>query len=230
LLCCPLLCCPLLCCPLLCCAQIFDDKGPAALVELVRQDVEDIFPARPPEHCSDEEAAAFASLEKQLLLAKEVVEYLEDMLPEVQKVPSGGQKRPARLDVLAAAMTEINAFLTLRLTRQLDPAAMATEGLLLGDLHGMIAWLTDYKLALSDIYCPPPAPGAPSPAAFPLFAAIPELCQWYVEGIPGSSCEGAAKHIKGHVLKVGGEDRVMQDSHSSPLPPLHMHILERTLR
>ena len=139
----------------------------------------------------------FDTLEKKLRMAREVADYLEDMLPEVQKVPSGSLKRPARLDVLAAAMIEVNSFLVERLAAIVDPACMDTSTLNLGDLHVMIGWLTDYKL-----YCPPVTPGGPSPSAFPLFQLLPALCQWYVEGVPGTSCEGAAKHIKGHVLKV----------------------------
>ena len=60
-------------------------------------------------------------------MAREVVDYLEDMLPEVQKVLSGNHKRPARLDVLAVAMVEINGFLSLRLTTLVDPSVMSTQ-------------------------------------------------------------------------------------------------------
>lgn len=182
--------------------QIFDDKGPEALASLIRDDIEDIFPLRPPEDCTEEEEVAFPTAAKQLQMAREVVDYLEDMLPEVQKVLSGNHKRPARLDVLAVAMIEINSFLALRLTTLVDPSVMNTQGITLGDLHVMIGWLTHYKLVLSDIYCPPAKPGDPSPSTFPLFQVIPDLCQWFVEGVPRTTCEGAAKHIKGHVSKV----------------------------
>ena len=156
----------------------------------------------PKEGCTEEEEAEFETLEKKLSMARDVVDYLEDMLPEVQKVPTGNLKRPARLDVLAVAMIEINKFLTLRLTPLVDPSVMDTSNITLGDLHGIIGWLTYYKLVLSDIYCPPVKAGDASPSTFPLFHLIPDLCQWYVEGVPGTTCEGAAKHIKGHVLKV----------------------------
>jgi hypothetical protein len=164
--------------------------------------MEDIFPLTPKEDCTEEEELEFNTTEKKLSMAREAADYLEDMLPEVQKVASGAMKRPARLDVLAVAMIEINTFLTLRLTTLCDPAVMDTRNITLGDLHVMIGWLTYYKLVLSDIYCPPVKVGEASPSAFPLFQVLPDLCQWYVEGVPGTTCEGAAKHIKGHVLKV----------------------------
>ena len=174
----------------------------------MREDIEDIFPLQPKEDSTEEEEIAFPTPANQLRMAREVVDYLEDMLPEVQKIPDGKFKRPARLDVLAVAMIEINSFLTLRLTTILDPNVMDTRNINLGDLHVMIGWLTHYKLVLSDIYCycPPVKPGDPVPAAFPLFQVIPDLCQWYVEGVPNTSCEGAAKHIKGHILKVSEQD------------------------
>lgn len=192
-------------------------------MDLIRLDLEDIFPPIEQQEQEDKEGESGSVLERQLAMAREVVLYLEDLLPEVQKVASGPLKRSARLDVLGVALLEVNRFLALRLSGLIDTSQMSNkESLVLGDLHGMVAWLTDYKLVLSDIYCPPLSPALSdtlsqsgslslhqasssdtslSPSFFPLFAFIPELCQWYVEGVP-TGCEGATKHIKEHVAKV----------------------------
>ena len=88
------------------------NEGQEALTALVREDIEDIFPLQPKEDSTEEEEIAFPTPANQLRMAREVVDYLEDMLPEVQKIPDGKFKRPARLDVLAVAMIEIGQFIS----------------------------------------------------------------------------------------------------------------------
>jgi hypothetical protein len=77
-----------------------------------------------------------------------VVDYIEDLLPEVAKT-TGPKQRPARLDVLAVCLLKINSFLNGRLT----PV-----------MNSVINWLNNYQLMMRDIYCPPLAPDAPVPS------------------------------------------------------------------
>jgi hypothetical protein len=92
-----------------------------------------------------------------------VVDYIEDLLPEVAKT-TGPKQRPARLDVLAVCLLKINSFLNGRLTPVMNPNLMDTTKLQLGDVHSVINWLNNYQLMMRDIYCPPLAPDAPVPS------------------------------------------------------------------
>jgi hypothetical protein len=95
-----------------------------------------------------------------------VVDYIEDLLPEVAKT-TGPKQRPARLDVLAVCLLKINSFLNGRLTPVMNPNLMDTTKLQLGDVHSVINWLNNYQLMMRDIYCPALAPDAPVPSEHP---------------------------------------------------------------
>jgi hypothetical protein len=147
--------------------QLYDEKGADALVTHVLEDLEEIYPIPSPKEGEDR-----VTTDDHLALAGQIWDYIEDLLPEVAKVTSGGHPRPARLDVLATCLVTINRFLTNRLSPILTPDIMDTTKLSLGDIHMMVDWLCRYQILLRDIYCPPLTPDSPSPSTSSL------LCFW----------------------------------------------------
>ena len=118
-----------------------------------------LYPARDP-------LVPTLSIPQHIECAGRLVDFLFHLIPEVQKTAT----RPARYDILAVAMAEINATLAARLM----PVCQLEDGLGLGlsasagdgagaedislaDLHKLIVWITRYQETMRTVYCPVPS-------------------------------------------------------------------------
>jgi hypothetical protein len=200
----------------------FDELGEEKFKENIQQDLVDMYP--------DPRAEEF-SIKRHLECATECVEYLKELVPELQKCAT----RPARYDILACVMTMINVHLFDRMHTFLRVshfnAAMTTteneegegdekisdllENANLGDLHAIIDWITRFQLTLKNIRCPVAKNGEianttnavlsqvyVTPKASRLNDLLTEVCKLYVYGGSKGSKGGAASHLYEHCIKV----------------------------
>lgn len=131
----------------------FDELGEEGFTSNIRDDLEEMYPLT-----TSEAYGEFSTLKQHLTCANDLVEYLREFLPEVQKTAD----RPARYDILAVMMTLVNAALEDRLGPILSTAVQSEptadddisvrhdllEWATLGDLHYLIDWLTRYQSTL----------------------------------------------------------------------------------
>lgn len=88
--------------------RLFDEEGASALAEDIRRELADIYPP----HSEPPGSAALAEHFKD---AAAVHDLLDEVIEETEKRTVGTRTLPARLDVLAVELVEINALLTSRL-------------------------------------------------------------------------------------------------------------------
>lgn len=187
----------------------FDEKGVAEFTDIIRTDLADCYP--------DPSTMEEITLRKHLEFASELVGYMTDFVPEIQRCES----RPARYDILALMMTEVNNLLQERFSSFLqveeNDRSEYIEMANLGDLHALIDWLTRYQVTLRGIRCPvysgDNAANASTAAAVlsvshlnpkqcSAFDAVPNLCRLYVFGGSTGAKGGAAAHLYDHCIKV----------------------------
>jgi len=200
----------------------FDELGEQGFSAHITEDLDEMYP---PSH--SEAYAEMTSLKQHLACATELAEYLKEFVPEVQKCES----RPARYDILAVMMALVNDALKDRLQPVLSTAAGPAEGadsdvfvrhdLLewasLGDLLGLVDWLTRYQHSLARIVCPVRlrnkeegvedaaknrSSAASNPKSCCLFDYIGPICGLYVHGGTLGAKAGAAAHLYEHCRKV----------------------------
>ena len=184
--------------------RCFDESGEEEFVVNITYDLIDIYPEREsPEY-------KLLSLRQHVMCASDLSEYLREFVVETQKT----SLRPARYDVLAVMLREVNAALVDRM----DPilSCLSEEGAaihelleqaLLGDIHCLIDWLTKYQISLRAIVCPVVATTTTnnyrlSPKSCILFDYLSDLCHIYMYGGTDGSGEGAAAHLYDHCYKV----------------------------
>lgn len=188
----------------------YDEQGEEYWCSEIRADLDSMYPDP---SSVEEEMGIRAHLD----CANEVVGYLTDFVPEVQRCDA----RPARYDILALMLTEVNTFLTKRLLTFLPTndnerdRSELIENANLGDLHAILDWITRYQTTLRGIRCPVYTNGVSAktasmilstkyltPKQCNVFDTIPMICRLYVYGGSTGAKGGAAHHLYDHCIKV----------------------------
>eukprot|EP01033_Poteriospumella_lacustris_P017600 gene17600-12595_t len=210
--------------------RFFDNEGEDAFQAIYREQLMDMYP---------DPAKEAMTIKTHLQYATEVVQYLKDLIPELQAVGN----RPARYDILAVAMTETNAILSNRLNFFVEPTFDdgtgdagnqylhdVLETANLGELHALIQWLSKYQSTLRGIRCPVHSPGTAAvtsqarlstthvnPKQCDVFQYLQRICKLYVYGGSSGAKGGAAEHLADHCHKV------WQSVESNPEEMLQRH-------
>jgi hypothetical protein len=189
----------------------FDEEGEEYWLREIGADLNSMYP----DPASTEDTL---TIRQHLDCANEVVGYLTDFVPEVQRC----DRRPARFDILAMMLTIVNNFLGQRLctflsiSDETEERSQLVEFANLGDLHAILDWLTRYQSTLKGIRCPVlnakdpiPSPATTilstkylTPKQCILFDAIPGICRLYAYGGSLGAKGGASVHLYDHCVKV----------------------------
>jgi hypothetical protein len=184
--------------------RCFDESGEEEFVKKIMLDLKNLYPVRG----SDEYSSL--TLRQHVLCGVDVVEYLKEFVLETQKTAL----RPARYDVLAVMLREVNTTLVDRLdpvlgTLQEEDFHELLEQANVGDIHCVIDWLTKYQICLRGIVCPVTSTSTStsnnnnkSPKNCILFDYLTDLCNIYMYGGTEGAGDGAAAHLYDHCYKV----------------------------
>lgn len=176
--------------------RVFDNDGMDKFIQLLWEDINEIYPTISNESLSDN-----------IDFAKQLHDYLDDFIPEVKKTAT----RAARYDCLAVFMVQVNRALSEKLLPVLDINSPAMRSVQLSDLHTTIEWITKYQSTIKRCYCPITVDSPigkylmsvnTTPYTCAIFEAVPSICQLYVNGDPKNGSDGTATHLVDHCIKV----------------------------
>ena len=191
----------------------FDEQGEEYFIKQIEDDMLDMYP---PSNTRPD-----MTIKEHLDCAQEVVLYLQEFIPEIQR----SEEQPhTRYDILAVMLTLVNRTLAARLNQVILPIPTAEggeerhplfENASLGDLHNLIDWITRYQVSLRGIKCPVSNTDAvtttavsklsgsfKTPKTCGLFDLLPRICTLYVHGGSTGSKGGANAHLYDHCIKV----------------------------